>query len=425
MEAVLALNTRTEKFPRFTPWTLWVAFLSLILLGALVGGILVFWKGLSITNLTDLVPWGLWITIDLSSIALSAGAFSLCAAVYLLGLKRYQPLARTATFIGLIGYTMAMLALILDIGRPDRFWHSIVYWNTHSLLWEVTMAIVIYLNVLILESMPILARLAWLRERWPGLAAKMERVHHYAPILAIVGLGLSSMHQSSLGAAYGILKARPIWYKPEMSVLFMFSALVGGIALTLFASMLAARLTSRAKVNDALIERVSGTLAWLLVGYFYFRFWDVLAGLYTYEPGRTEGLRLFTTGTLSFNFWIMEMLIGIFTPMVLLLYRKTRADPFWRMTALFLVAAGVVAFRWDINLVGQMAVISFLPGEPVVAYTSYHPSLVEWITGMGIISYGLLAFSLGVKYLRVVDHALIEKEHETVGQENIEAVPAA
>ena len=66
--------------------------------------------------------WGRrWITIDTSSIALSAGAFSLSAAVYLFGLKRFQPIARTATFVGLIGYTMAMLALILDIGRPDRF----------------------------------------------------------------------------------------------------------------------------------------------------------------------------------------------------------------------------------------------------------------------------------------------------------------
>src|SRR5512139_1354379 len=136
--------------------------MGLILLSGAVAGILVLWKGLGITNLTDKVPWALWITIDLSSIALGAGAFSMCAAVYLFGLKRYQPIARTATFVGLIGYTMAMFALLLDIGRPDRFWHSLVYWNTHSLLWEVTMAVVIYLNVLIIESMPIFARFEWL-----------------------------------------------------------------------------------------------------------------------------------------------------------------------------------------------------------------------------------------------------------------------
>src|SRR6266542_682393 len=240
-----------------TPWITWLAFMGIILLGGLVAGILVFWKGLGITNLTDLVPWGLWITIDLSSIALGAGGFSLCAGVYLFGLKRYQPIARTATFVGLIGYTMATLALILDIGKPERFWHSMVYWNTHSLLWEVTMCVILYLTVLVFEAMPIIANLEWLRKRLPKIAAIMERVHHYAPFLAIIGLGLSSLHQSSLGATYGIIKARPFWFKPEMSVLFMLSAIVGGISLTLFPSMFASGLTSKAKSNDALIERVA------------------------------------------------------------------------------------------------------------------------------------------------------------------------
>src|SRR5215218_2910756 len=175
-----------------TPWNGWLAFMGIILLGGLVAGILVFWKGLGITNLTDLVPWGLWITIDLSSIALGAGAFSLCAGVYLFGLKRFQRIARTATFVGLVGYTMATLALLLDIGKPERFWHSLVYWNMHSLLWEVTMCVVLYLTVLLFESLPILANLEWLRKHFPKITKLMSGVHHYAPFLAILGLALSS-----------------------------------------------------------------------------------------------------------------------------------------------------------------------------------------------------------------------------------------
>jgi Ni/Fe-hydrogenase subunit HybB-like protein len=406
-----------------SPWTAWLAFLGIILLGGLVAGIVVFWKGLGITNLTDLVPWGLWITIDLSSIALGAGAFSLCAAVYLFGLKRYQPIARTATFVGLIGYTMATLALMLDIGKPERFWHSMVYWNIHSLLWEVTMCVILYLTVLVFEAMPIFANLEWLRKRFPWIASKMEHIHHYAPILAIVGLGLSSLHQSSLGATYGVIKARPFWFKPEMSVLFMLSAIVGGISLTLFASMLASRLTSKAKVNDALIERVAQFVGYLLIGYLYFRAWDALSVTYAYDPGRSEGLHLITRGPLAFNFWIVEMLLGMIVPMFLLLYKPTRTNRFWRMIALFLVAAGVVAFRWDTNLTGFMVVMPYVSGQAIV-YTTYKPSLIEMMTGAAIVAYGLTAFSLGVKYLRVVDHTLLEAEHKMVKVEATERVVA-
>lgn len=396
-----------------TPWVIWLALMGVILLSGLVAGILVFWKGLGITNLNDHVVWGLWITIDLSSIALGAGAFSLCAGVYLFGLKRFQPIARTATFVGLLGYTMATLSLILDIGKPERFWHSMIYWNTHSLLWEVTMCVILYLTVLVLETMPIVASLEWLRRRLPKIASLMERTHHYAPILAIVGLGLSSLHQSSLGAAYGVIKAKPFWFKPEMSVLFMLSAIVGGISLTLFVTMLSARLTNKAKTNDALIERVAHFVGYLLIGYFYFRAWDALSTTYTYDPGRTEGLHYLTKGPFAFNFWIVEMLLGMIVPMILLLYRPTRLNRFWRMVALFLVAAGVVAFRWDTNITGQLVLMPYIAGQ-AITYTSYRPSLIEILTGAAIIAYGMTAFSLGVKYLRVVDHTLVEEEPEKV-----------
>jgi Ni/Fe-hydrogenase subunit HybB-like protein len=404
-----------------TSWAIWLGLMGIILLSGAIAGIMVFWKGLGITNLTDRVPWGLWITIDLSSIALGAGAFSLCAGVYLFGLKRYQPIARTSTFIGLIGYTMATLALILDIGKPERFWHSMVYWNTHSLLWEVTMCVILYLIVLVFEAMPIIANLEWLHKFLPKIASLMERVHHYAPFLAIIGLGLSSLHQSSLGATYGVIKARPFWFKPEMSVLFMFSAIAGGISLTLFATMLSSRLTNKAKINDALIERVAQFVGYLLIGYFYFRAWDALATTYTYDPGRSEGLHFLTKGPFAFNFWIVEMLLGMIVPMILLLYKPTRLNRFWRMVALCLVAAGVVAFRWDTNITGQLVLMSYVPGA-AITYTSYHPSWIEILTGAAIIGYGLTAFSLGVKYLRVVDHSLIEEDHAKVKVEAVEPV---
>ena len=113
------------------------------------------------------------------------------------------------------------------------------------------------------------------------------------------------------------------------------------------------------------------------------------------------------------------MLLGMIVPMTLLLYKPTRMNRFWRMTALLLVAVGVVAFRWDTNISGLLVVISYLPGA-AISYTSYTPSLVEILTGSAIVAYGLTAFSLGVRYLRVVDHTMIEMEHEKVKVEGTE-----
>lgn len=411
------------KIPKLSAWSAWVVSLTILMAVGVAAGLSVFWNGLWVTNLTDLVPWGLWITIDLTSIAVSAGAFSLCAVVYLLGLKRFQPVARTATFIGLIGYSMAILTLMLDIGRPDRFWHSMVFWNKHSLLWEVTMCVALYLGVLLLETLPIFANLEWLRSRWPKLAGKMAQVHHFAPYLAIAGLALSMLHQSSLGALYGVMKARPLWYRPDVSVLFIISAVASGMALTVFASMLSTRLTRRANVDDSLLDRVSLIIGWILVLYLYFRFWDALSMTYTYEPGRTEGLHLLTGGTLAFNFWVGEILLGIVVPMVLLINKRTRSLPFWRMLALLLVVGGVAAYRWDTNISGLLIILSYLPGEPNITYTAYRPSLIEFLAGGGIVSYGLLAFSLGVRYLKVVSHQSAERQVKESQPQKMEHLP--
>ncbi|OGO50689.1 MAG: hypothetical protein A2Z30_01715 [Chloroflexi bacterium RBG_16_64_43] len=399
---------------RISPFAVWVGILGVILLVGVAAGLMVFIKGLSITNLNDLVPWGLWITMDLSSIALSAGAFLLCAAVYLLGLKQLQPVARTATFVGLIGYSMALLALIMDIGRPDRFWHSIIFWNTHSVMWEVTMCILLYFAVLILEAAPILGGAAWFRNRWPKLAGQLQTVHQWAPVLAIVGLFLSLLHQSSLGAAYGVLKARPIWYRPDMSVLFIASAIAAGPSLTVLISMIAARVSRKVHVDDRLLERVGSFIGWVLVVYLYFRFWDAFAMTYTYTPGRTEGLQLLTRGPLAFNFWVLEIVLGALVPIIILLRPKLRARQALRMVALALVVVGVVAYRWDTNLAGQLTVVTYLPSEIITRYTTYVPSPVEILSSAGVLAYGALAITLGVRYLNVVDHRTRETDIHVV-----------
>jgi Ni/Fe-hydrogenase subunit HybB-like protein len=397
---------------RFTFFHLWLLALATLVTGGVVAGFIVLTQGLVVTNLTDLVPWGLWITIDLSAIALSAGAFMLCAAVYLLGLKQYAPLARTATFIGLIGYSMAVLCLMLDIGRPDRFYNALLYWNTHSLLWEVTMCVTLYFTVLSIEVAPLFGEAEWMQKRFPWIAKRLVSLHGLAPYLAVVGMCLSMLHQSSLGAAYGVVKARPFYFRPDLAVLFMVSAMAAGPALTVLVSMISARVNPRSKVNDHLLERLSYFIGWVVVGYLYFRFWDAMSMTYTYLPGRTEGLTMLLTGPLAFNFWVLEIAIGAVLPIVILLKERLRRIPALRMVAMASIVIGLIAYRWDVNVGGQLVFLSYMPNDIVAMYTSYVPSLIEILAGVGIVAYGLLAISLAVRYLNLVDHTRVDHGHE-------------
>jgi molybdopterin-containing oxidoreductase family membrane subunit len=224
------------------------------------------------------------------------------------------------------------------------------------------------------------------------------------------------LHQSSLGATYAILKAKPIWYRPDLSVLFMVSAMAGGPSLTVLVTMLAGRLSKRVHVNEEIVERLAHFIGWVVVGYLYFRFWDAFTLSYTYQPGKTEALHLLTRGPLSFNFWVGEMLVGAVIPAILLVVKRFRQQPLLRMLALACVVGGVVAYRWDVNMAGQLTMLSYLPTDMFTRYTTYFPSVIEMLAGGGVVAYGILAVSLGIRYLNIVDHrphgaeALVEAE---------------
>lgn len=171
---------REERRGRSLFWA-WVGLLLIPIALGVFYGLQVLIEGLSITNLSDGTPWGLWIVFDLSFVALSAGAFSLSAICYLLGRESFKPLARMAVFIGLLGYSGALLCLFMDIGRPDRFWHGWVFWNVHSMLWEVTMCITLYFSVLLLEVFPLVIAHP-LFDRFPRLQRFGHRIHRFRPL---------------------------------------------------------------------------------------------------------------------------------------------------------------------------------------------------------------------------------------------------
>jgi molybdopterin-containing oxidoreductase family membrane subunit len=387
----------------------WLGFLGLCILIGLVSAFQVFWNGLYITNMSDSVPWGLWITIDLSSIALGAGAFTLSAVVYLFGLKRFQSIIRLAVFVGFIGYTTALLTLIMDIGRPDRFWHPWIYWNIHSVLWEITWCITIYLTIMLVEFAPVIAE-SRLFNRYKWIRTTAQYLHRLAPLLALLGLGISLLHQSSLGATYGIVKSRPIWFKPSMPIMFILSAVAVGPSLTMAIAYIAEWVTGKKNIPHEVLRSIARFSGLAIMVYGYIRFWDLAAvTYYGRTPSVSESFNLLSQQTpYNFSFWVFEIILGVILPAVLFLAPRYNRNPVYLVLGATFAVIGVVINRWNVTVGGLFVPLSYSPGTLYqLPPGKYFPGLPEWGIAIGIIGYGLTLLTLGIRYLPL----FVNQEH--------------
>lgn len=383
---------------RVSLFWVWIGALLAVIAVGVYAVFLIMYKGLAVTNLSDGTPWGLWIILDLSCIGLAAGAFTLSALTYLMGQDVYRPLARVAVFVGLLGYSGALMALILDIGRPDRFWHGWVFWNIHSMLWEVTMCITLYFLVLTLEvfpmvvEMPAFDRFAWLRTLG-------HHIHRFAPTLAIVGMGLSLLHQSSLGGTYGVVVGRAALFRPTMPLLFIVSAIAGGIAFSVHVTLIVQWITGRLLVPARVLLQAGQMSGAVLLIYLYMRFWDTTAGNYGYVPGRTEAFTTLSAGPFALTFWTWEILLGGLLAAILLIRARFTGSITMLLAGSGLAVAGLVFNRYHTTLLAFTEPLSVNPPvtDPLVSH--YTPAWTEWATSFMIVAILAVIFSLGIRYL--------------------------
>ena len=231
-----------------------------------------FTQGLgATTNLSDATPWGLWVGFDvMGGVALAAGGFIMTAAVYIFRLERLHGVVRPAVLTAFLGYVAVAVGLLFDLGLPWNIWHMIVFWNPHSPLFEVGWCVMLYLTVLTLEFFPVPA------EEFSALA-KVRRILIKVRLpLVIAGIGLSTLHQSSLGSLFLIMPYRlhPLWYSPILPLLFLVSAIALGMMMVTFESHFTAWLYRRKPETEALAP-LGGAARWVLLLYLAIRFGDL------------------------------------------------------------------------------------------------------------------------------------------------------
>ena len=235
----------------------------------------------AVTNLSDHNPWGIWISFDLlCGVALAAGGYVTSAAVYLFGMKKYHSAVRPAVLTGFLGYTLVVLALQYDVGRPWRLpYPLVVQQGTTSVLFEVGLCVAIYLTVLFVEFSP--AALEWL-----GLKKARNLVVKLTILLTIFGVVLSTMHQSSLGSLFLIApsKLHPLWYSPYIPIYFFVTSIIAGLSMVIFESTLSHRFFAY-KMDETHLKEANGitlgfgkAAAYVLAGYFAIKVMGISAG---------------------------------------------------------------------------------------------------------------------------------------------------
>ena len=334
----------------------------------------------AISNLSNTYPWGFWISFDLfTGVAIGSGAFTMAAIVYIFELKRFRPLLRPSILTAFLGYLMVILALLVDLGRPERILHLIIYWNHTSVLFEIGVCVMTYTLVLAIEFAPMFFE----GIKWHKFA---DWIHRFIMPFVILGVVLSTLHQSSLG---GLLLIEPeklhtLWWTPSLPVLFFVSAVAIGLAMVIIESSLSSLAFQRGLEVD-LLERLAKAIPLVLGLYLFLKFGDLIfSGDLHY---------LFASGTMSILFWA-EIVIGTLTPMLLFLWRSMRRNPTGLLVGASSLVFGMILNRFNVSWFAIHR----------LANVSYTPSWMEISISAAIFAAGILAFSLAARYLPLFEN---------------------
>ncbi len=358
--------------------TIFKSILWAILGLALASGITRMLFGLgSITNQSDATPWGLWKGMNvIPGIALAAGGFVVTAVIYIFRRHEYKRYARVSVLLAFLGYITAATALVVELGLPWMVWHPVIYWQHHSALFEVAWCVMLYLVVLFLEFVPVP-----LEE-----TGKFPRVRNFLNrfkiVLVILGVMISTLHQSSLGTLFLITpeKLHALWYSNLLPVLFFISAVAVGPLMVILGVLTISKLYNKAMEKEKL-AKLGLISALVLIVYSGIRFIDMAA---------TDKFAIAFSGTWqTILFWI-EMLLIFFIPVIAMSVRRFRYSnaALWITTVSAVLGIGLNRA----NIAGIML---------VQTGATYVPTIFELFISLGIISAAVLVFLFCVERFKM------------------------
>lgn len=248
-----------------------------------------FAKGIgSVTNLSQEVPWGLWIGFDVvTGVAFAGGAYVLTFIVYILNVDKYKPIVRVTVLNGFLAYVFYAGALLLDLGKPWNVINPIIgnSFGVSSVLFLVAWHFLLYMLAQLIEFSPAIAE-------WIGARRARKILSGMTLAAVIFGITLSTLHQSGLGALFLMAKDKihPLWYSGFIPVLFFISSIFAGLSMVIFEGSISHKVFSdklsdkNKQSHDGILHGLSRICAFTLFVYFFLlvivfvhgKHWDLL-----------------------------------------------------------------------------------------------------------------------------------------------------
>lgn len=293
-------------------------------------------------NVFHEAPLGVWIAVYFYMTGLSAGSFILSTLAYGFGLKKYKPISFIGVVLAIALLALAPINLIIDLGRPERFWHLFPYLNVKSpVTWGSFLLTVYPINCVFY---------AYFMHRGNERLTKL---------LGLIGIPLAISVHGYTGFILALSKARALWNTAVMPILFLVSAMVSGIALMILVVAIRKRFTPAHERDryDAIMVELGRILAAAILADLFLIFSDVLV-LFTADTEAHEAALLVLSLDFSSLFLGVEILLGSLVPLVILALPVVNRRTGWISLAAVCVMIGILAMRYIMVIGGQSLPLS-------------------------------------------------------------------
>ncbi|MBB3171499.1 molybdopterin-containing oxidoreductase family membrane subunit [Parvibacter caecicola] len=352
--------------------------------------------GMVQTGMRNLDSWGLYITMFMFFVGLSAGGLIISSVPKAFGIKGFGGISKVAVMTSIAATVGAIGFVVVDMGQPLRVWELFVYSNLGSpLMWDI----IVLMVYLILSCVYL----------WAQIAAEKGKVSHTAlRVISVVALVCAVLVHSVTAWIFGLQQSHEMWHTALLAPWFVSSALVCGAGLVICAAV-ALRAAGYLQWDQADLVKLAKLLAVFLLVDLYFFGCDLLTEAFPAASG-AEIVAMLVSGPLAPFFW-GEIILSVLA-VIICVVPQLRTSPLLVAAGLFAIAAifckrvqllvgGFQVANIDWPAVLTPYTVTDWQGNMATAYQGmvYWPTPLELGIALGVVGLSFLIFFLGLKLL--------------------------